>query len=87
MTGELPDKSGKDKKMNQTALKISEKIRELPDTNLHEVLDFIESLIRKNRETSDTEYLEAIQGMTESIDHGRKENINDCTTLKDIGWE
>ena len=73
--------------MNQIALKISEKIRELPDTNLYEVLDFIESLIRKNREISDTEYLEAIPGMTESIAEGRKENINNCATLKDIGWE
>ncbi len=73
--------------MNQIALKISEKIRELPDTNLYEVLDFIEALIRKNREMSDTEYLEGIPGMAESIAEGRKEAVNDCATLKDIGWE
>ncbi|HHC23908.1 MAG TPA: hypothetical protein ENK58_00625 [Desulfobacterales bacterium] len=33
------------------------------------------------------EYLEGIPGMTESIAEGRKEDINDCATLKDIGWE
>ncbi len=71
--------------MTQIALQISEKLKELPDTHLYEVLDFIESLIRRNR--SDTEYLEGIPGMTESIAEGRKEDINDCATLKDIGWE
>jgi hypothetical protein len=73
--------------MNPIALKISKKINELPDRNLYEVLDFIESLIRKNRKMSDTEYLEAVPGMAESIAEGRKEHINDCATLKDIGWE
>ncbi len=73
--------------MTQIALQISEKLKELPDTHLYEVLDFIESLIRRNRGMSDTEYLEGIPGITESIAEGRKENINDCATLKDIGWE
>ncbi|OQX25166.1 MAG: hypothetical protein BWK80_17020 [Desulfobacteraceae bacterium IS3] len=73
--------------MSHIALKISEKIKELPDTYLYEVLDFIEFLIWKRGEMSDTEYLEAIPGITESIDEGRKEKIEDCATLKDIGWE
>lgn len=73
--------------MSYIALKIAEKIKELPDTHLYEVLDFIEFLIWKNREMSDTEYLEAIPGITKSIDEGRKEKIEDCATLKNIGWE
>ncbi len=82
------DKSESEKKMSHIALKIAEKIKELPDAHLYKVLDFIESLIRnQNREMSDTEYLEAIPGMTESIDEGRKEKIEDCASLKDIGWE
>ncbi len=73
--------------MNKIASQISEKLKELPDIYLDEVLDFIEFLIVKNKKINDTEYLESIEGMVESIEEGRKEDINGCATLKDIGWD
>lgn len=65
---------------------IVNKMHSLPNFYLQEILDFIEFLSSKYKKNSDTEYLENIQGMTESIERGRKENIEDCKTMNDIGW-
>ena len=42
---------------------------------------------QKNKKNSDTEYLQSIPGMTESIKKGGKEKTRSCKTLEDIGWE
>ncbi len=64
---------------------ISEKIHSLPAVYLKEALDFIEFLNQKYNKINDTEFLSSIHGMSESIEEGRREKIEDCKTLKDNG--
>ena len=64
---------------------ITEKIHTMPVVYLKEILDFVEFLNQKYKKTSDTEFLKNIEGMSKSIEEGRKEKIEDCKSLKDIG--
>ena len=50
-----------------------------------EILDFIEFVKMKARK-SDTEYLQTIPGMEESIRQAMDENPKGSLTLEDIGW-
>ncbi len=73
--------------MNKISSEITKKIKNLPEPYLKEVLDFIDFMDQKNKKNADTEYLQGIPGMTESIKEGRKEKTKSCKTLNDIGWE
>lgn len=66
---------------------ITEKIHILPESYLKEVLDFVEFLNKKYENISDTELLNSIKGMAESIEEGKKESIDECKSLSDIGWD
>ena len=72
--------------MSKIAEQITKKINKLPEAYLQEILDFVDFMEQKSRRNRDTEYLEGISGMTESIKQGRKEKTEDCKTLKEIGW-
>ncbi|MCD4818513.1 MAG: DUF2281 domain-containing protein [Candidatus Cloacimonetes bacterium] len=62
------------------------RIHSLPSVYLKEILDFIDFMKAKYNKISDTELLMSIQGMSEGIAESRKENVEDCKTLEDIGW-
>ncbi|MDY6969224.1 MAG: hypothetical protein SVR08_11325 [Spirochaetota bacterium] len=48
-------------------------MKKLPEAYLQKILDFVDFMEQKSRRSKDTEYLEGISGMTESIKQGRKE--------------
>ena len=73
--------------MNKISAEITKKIKNLPEPYLKEILNFIDFMEQKIKKNSDTEYLQSIPGMTESIKKGRKEKTRSCKTLEDIGWE
>ena len=58
----------------------------LPLPYQKEILDFIEFVKIKAQE-SDTEYLQSMPGMVESIKQAMAEDPNKSLTLKNIGWE
>ena len=53
--------------MNTLALKISEELKTLHPFYLKEVFDFVTFLKERQKRESDTEYLNSIPGMAESI--------------------
>ena len=65
--------------------RIISELDKLPPPYQKEVLDFIEFVKIKARE-SDTEYLQSMTGIEESIRQAMEENTRDSLTLEDIGW-
>ena len=58
----------------------------LPLPYQKEILDFIE-FIKVKAQESDTEYLQSIPGMVESIKQAMTEDPGESLTSEDIGWE
>jgi len=66
--------------------RIISELDRLPPTYQKEILDFIEFVKMKARK-SDTEYLQSMPGMEESIRQAMDEDPKGSLTLEDIGWE
>jgi len=65
--------------------RIISELDRLPPPYQKEILDFIEFVKMKARE-SDTEYLKSMPGMEESIRQAMDEDPKGSLTLEDIGW-
>ncbi len=65
--------------------RIISELDKLPPPYQKEILDFIEFVKTKVQE-SDTEYLQSMTGMEESIRQAMDENPRESLTLEDIGW-
>jgi hypothetical protein len=65
--------------------RIISELDRLPPPYQKEILDFIEFVKIKARE-SDTEYLQNMTGMVESMRRAMDENPGESLTLEDIGW-
>ena len=54
-------------------------IDNLPEEVLGEIIDYVGYIkLKKGMYENDTEYLESIPGMIESIKEGMKEKVSDC---------
>lgn len=66
---------------------LKKEIDTLSEDLLGEVIDFVGYLkMKKGIYENDTDYLESIPMVKESILDGEKEKIEDCKPLKDIKW-
>ncbi|TAL68106.1 MAG: hypothetical protein EPN82_11970 [Bacteroidetes bacterium] len=57
---------------------------DIPYYYLQDLLDYANFLKEKSKKDSDTEYLESIPGMVDSIVKASKEDLKDCS--KTPGW-
>jgi len=57
---------------------------EIPYYYLQDLLDYANFLKEKSQKDNDTEYLESIPGMVDSIIAASKEELNNCS--KSPGW-
>ena len=67
--------------LQKNLLKITE---DMPNYYLQELLDYAAFLRTKTLRETDTNYLESIPGMVESILEASKEDLKDCS--KSLAW-
>ncbi len=72
--------------MTRTQKQILKKIETMPEICLREILNFVDFIKQREMKNRDTKYLSGIKGMKESFRKGKKEKIEDCKTLDEIGW-
>ena len=68
--------------MNKISAEITKKIKNLPEPYLKEILNFIDFMEQKIKKNSDTEYLQSIPGMTESIKKAERKKPGHVKHLK-----
>ena len=59
-------------------------INEIPPHSLRELLNYALFLKEKSKKITDTEYLESIPGMVDSILEASNEDLKDCS--KNLNW-
>jgi hypothetical protein len=70
--------------MNTIQNDIIKIVKDMPYYHQLDLLDYANYLKEKSKRISDTEYLESIPGMVDSIVAASKENIADCS--KELDW-
>jgi hypothetical protein len=71
--------------MNLLQIHLLEITKDMPAYYLKEIIDFAEFIKAKSlRENADTEYLNSIQGMVESIIEASKEDVKNCSQVLDL---
>jgi hypothetical protein len=70
--------------MNGLQLHLVKIINEIPFYYLQDLMDYAVFLKAKSEKENDTEYLDSIPGMAESIINASKEDLSNCS--KSPGW-
>ncbi len=70
--------------MNRLQSNLIKIIDEIPYYYLQDLLDYAIFLKEKHKKESDTEYLESIPGVADSIIEASKEKLDDCS--KSLEW-
>jgi hypothetical protein len=70
--------------MNGLQSNLVQIINEMPSYYLQELLDYATFLKAKSKKENDTEYLENIPGMVDSIINSSKEDLSNCS--KSLDW-
>jgi len=70
--------------MNAIQNDIVKIVKEIPYYHQIDLLEYANYLKEKSKNSNDTDYLESIPGMVDSIVAASKENIKDCS--KELEW-